>query len=434
MTIHVVQPGETINSIAETYKISVARLIQDNGIISPNNLVTGQTIVIIYPEQTYTVQEGDSLISIADTHGVTLMQLLRNNAYLSDREFIYPGETIVISYNSISNKTKIVTNGYAYPFIDKEILRKTLPLLTYLTIFNYRITADGGIIGDDDTEIIQIAKEYGVAPIMLLTTLTGQGGANLDVAFGILYNPEFQDNHIDNMLSILKTKGYYGINISFQYINTENRLFYESFLNKIMKRLNNEGYLVFVTINPKIVYGENEVSFEKIDYSGIGQAANGIMLLAYEWGYSFGPPTTATSIYNAREFLNYFVTKIPPEKTNIGLSIIGYDWQLPYIIGTSRANALTFDAAVSLAGEVGAVIQFDESSQTPFFTYLDISTGIPIPHVVLFKDARSVDAIIKLVPEYGFSGVGIWNIMNFFSQMWLVINSQYEIEKILPEI
>lgn len=29
------------------------------------------------------------------------------------------------------------------------------------------------------------------------------------------------------------------------------------------------------------------------------------------------------------------------------------------------------------------------------------------------------------------SGVGIWNIMFYFPQMWLVINSQYEIEKVL---
>lgn len=57
MDIHVVQPGETIYSIAEKYSVSATRLIQDNGLIEPNNLVVGQTIVIVYPEQVYTVQE-----------------------------------------------------------------------------------------------------------------------------------------------------------------------------------------------------------------------------------------------------------------------------------------------------------------------------------------------------------------------------------------
>ena len=429
MIIHVVQPGETIYSIAERFGVSAARLIQDNE-LTTDMLVVGQTIVILYPEQTYTVQEGDSLIGIAEAHGLTVTQLLRNNPYLSDRGFIYPGETIVIRYNE--NKSKITTNGYAYPFIDKDTLRKTLPYLTYLSVFNYRATADGGIIDINDTEIIQIAKEYGVAPIMLLSTLTDQGAENIDVAFSILYNEEIQDHHIDSMLDILKSKGYYGINISFQYFNIENQQFYTRFLEKIFNRLNSEGYAVFVTINPRISYNENEV-FERVDYSGIGQAANGLTILSYEWGYSFGPPVPVP-FNRVREFLDYVVTMIPTEKINVGLPVIGYDWQLPYEKGISSATSLNADSAIALAGEVGAIIQYDENSQAPFFMYIDNSSGLPKQHIVWFKDARSIDAIVSLVPEYGFQGVGIWNIMHYFPQLWLVINSQYNIEKIQAEI
>ena len=61
MVIHVVQPGETIFSIAEYYKIPVNRLILENGIINPDNLAVGQTIVIVQPEILYTVQAGDTL-------------------------------------------------------------------------------------------------------------------------------------------------------------------------------------------------------------------------------------------------------------------------------------------------------------------------------------------------------------------------------------
>lgn len=117
MTIHVVQKGETINSIADKYGVSADRLILDNGIKNPSRLVVGDTIVILKPDISYTIQEGDTLGSIADKYEVTIFQLLRSNPYLSDREYIYPGETIVISYeeNIIG---AISTNGYAYPFID----------------------------------------------------------------------------------------------------------------------------------------------------------------------------------------------------------------------------------------------------------------------------------------------------------------------------
>lgn len=133
MIIHIVQPGETISSIANYYGVTAAKLIQDNELEDAANLVPGQTIVIAYPVQVYTVQEGDSLIGIANTYDVSVMQLLRNNPYLSNRESLYPGDIIVISYNN--NKGKITTNGYANTFIDLGILRKTLPFLTYLSIF-----------------------------------------------------------------------------------------------------------------------------------------------------------------------------------------------------------------------------------------------------------------------------------------------------------
>jgi spore germination protein len=52
-------------------------------------------------------------------------------------------------------------------------------------------------------------------------------------------------------------------------------------------------------------------------------------------------------------------------------------------------------------------------------------------YIVRFRDARSVDDYVKLVPEFDFNGIGIWNIAVYFPQMWLVINSQYDIEKII---
>ena len=50
MLIHVVEQGETINSIAEKYNTSAQLIIYNNEIQNPNNLVVGQTIVILFPQ------------------------------------------------------------------------------------------------------------------------------------------------------------------------------------------------------------------------------------------------------------------------------------------------------------------------------------------------------------------------------------------------
>jgi spore germination protein len=431
MLIYIVQPGDTIDSISQRYGVSVAKLIQDNELINPYRLVPGQTILIVSPEQIYIVQEGDTLSSIATAHGITLMQLLRNNPFLSNRDYIYPGETLVISYNNTQGK--ITTIGFTYPYIKEETLRKTLPFLTYLSVFNYRATRAGDIITvDDDSKISQIAIEYGVAPLLMIATISTQGVPDLESAYDILLNEEYQENHIDLLLEMITLKGYSGANIVFSYLNETNQRFYQNFLTRISERFRREGYLLFVTVNPNFASVDNDGSFEKVEYSGFSQAVENIIYLQFVWGAQTGPPAPISSISNIRTFMDYVLTMVPPDNVILGQPMNGYDWALPYVPGKTEAHSLTPNAILSLAIDVEATIQYDEASQTPYFTY-ELGFGSPVQHIVWFINAVSIDALVKLISEYGLDGAGIWNIMIYNSQLWLLINSQYEIVKMLPE-
>jgi len=430
MTIHVVQPGETIYDIAAYYNVSVIRLIEENGVTNPENLVVGQTIVIAYPDQVYIAKEGDTLDSIAREFGVTRMQLLRNNPFLSDGNIIYQGESIIIRYET---QGSVSINAYAYPFIDRKILKKTLPFLTYLTIFNYRTVEGGEIVGSDETEVIQIAKDYAVAPLMSLSTLTYQGIGSIEAVNSVLYDEEVLEFHINNILSILRERGYYGLNISLVNLDQQNRSAYENFMTKLSSRLKAEGYILFITITPRVIITTNEISFERVDYTVLGQVADFLQILSYGWGSSVGPPSATTPAFLTNTLLENAVTMIPPEKLYSGISVIAYNFESPYIIGISRANALTTDAAIELALLTGSIILFEERSQAPYYEYYTLTAGMQVRHTVWFSDARTIDALIKFIPEFGIQGTGIWNIMSYFDQMWLVINSQYGINKVLPE-
>lgn len=431
MNIYVVQPGDTIFSIAGMYGVTAYQLIQDNALENPYELVPGQTIVISYPKQTHTVIEGDSIESILNTYQITFMQLLRNNPFLSERNFLYLGETLIISYNTIGS---LSTMGYIFPFINMNTLRKTLPNLTYLSVLNYRTSEEGEIItSSDDTEIVQTAKDYGVVPLMMITTLTEQGEPNIEIEFSILLSKEYQNQNIDKTLNILKTKGYQGVNIIFNYINTTNYYLYEEFIANVASRLNGEGYMIFVTINPHIDNINGEISFEKVDYSGISQHVNAMVFLRFIWGKNFGPPKPVSSITNLKAFIDYVLTTVEPEKIILGKPIISLNWELPFIQGSSNSNALTLNATISLANDVNTTIQFDEISYTPYFYYYDYNFGIPIQHIVWSIDARSINILNRLVSDHGIYGTGVWNIMVYYRQLWLIINSQYDIIKLLPD-
>jgi spore germination protein len=425
MDIHVVQQGETIYSIAERYGVSVSRLALENEINITDNLVQGQTIVITYPESVYTVKEGDTLESIAQSNNITVMQLVRNNPFLAERDFIIQGETLVISY---SQRGRLTTTGYALPFINRTILRKTLPYLTYLFVYNYRLMANGEVeTFYDDNYIIETSIAYGTLPIMLVTTLSAQGSENVLSAYEILLNEEIQDRLINNILLILRTKGYYGINMTFLYMTETNEKLYNNFTTKISRRIMNEGYLVFATINPETKEMNAEVNINKVDYTEIGSVVRGISFISYVFGTNISPPSPVSSIANLSAFLDYVSTMVPVEKITAGIQMIAYDWEIPYVAGFSKANSLTVVGAVHLARDVSAVIKFDELSQTPYFEYTQENNR----HIVWFVDARTVNSLLNLISEKGYKGPGVWNTMNYYPQLWLVINSQYDVEKLI---
>ena len=139
-----------------------------------------------------------------------------------------------------------------------------------------------------------------------------------------------------------------------------------------------------------------------------------------------GPPMAVAPIDQVERVIRYGVSVIPSKKILMGIPNYGYDWVLPYQPGRP-ASTISNTAAVQLAYKMGAQIQFDEKSQTPFFHYYD-KEGTE--HVVWFEDARSIDAKLRLVSKYNLGGVSYWTINRFFPQNWAVLNSLYTVNKV----
>ena len=432
MIIYVVQDGDTIASIADRFGISEARLLRENGLPNPNKLVTGQTIVITNPQEIYIVKEGDNLSEIASRYGIPLMQLYRNNPYLWEREYIYPGEEIVISYDTIDT---IITNAYAFPYIDSKILTKALPYLTYLSILNYKTLRRGEIESFyDDTDIIKIAKEFGVLPIMLVTSVSVRGERDPEMVYEILLNPEYQVRHAQSMLNVMKEKGYYGVNITITFLNNTNQELYLNYLERVASILNKEGYPVFITIDPNFITDGNNLLFEEVNYTQYNRITKETYIMSFYWGTQYGPPMPVGSVENISLYVDYLKQMMESEKINVGFPVLGYEWALPYIEGFSKGNAISLDGAIELALLMKATIMFDDVSKTPYFEYSINAQNKQSQYIVWFVDARTLAAIIELVINNKLGGMGLWNIMNFYPQLWLMVNSTFEIEKISPEL
>jgi spore germination protein len=230
---------------------------------------------------------------------------------------------------------------------------------------------------------------------------------------------------------VLRKYDFDGLDIDFEFIGAQNAYPYAEFIGRARQKLNRYGYEVFAALAPKTDDSQKGVLYEGHLYREIGEAADAVLLMTYEWGYTFGPAMAVSPIPNVRRVIEYAVTEISPDKIILGVPNYGYDWTLPFVEGESRARSIGNEEALRLAKDRRARIRFDDEQRAPTFNYYDIVNGKPIEHEVWFENARSVYETLELVDEFGLEGIGIWNLMRSFTQMWTVINSTYNIKKIL---
>lgn len=423
MTIHVVQPGETVTSIAAGYGVDPVRLAADNS-VDRDQLAVGQTLVVRFPRRVHAVQPGETLYSIAQSYGVSFRQLWRNNWSLGGSAALQPGQELVISYLDAKIGAALL-NGYAYPFIDGTLLSGQLPYLTGLAPFTYGITADGGLLPLADEALISAARQHGTAPVMHLSTLTESGQFSTERAEAVLSDETMQAELIRQVIETIQAKGFAGLDVDFEYLPGSLSGAYAAFLTRLRQILRPLGRFLWVALAPKTSAGQRGLLYEGHDYAALGRAMDAALLMTYEWGYTYGPPMAVAPLPNVRAVLDYAVTELPPAKILLGVPNYGYDWPLPFVQGQTWAQSISNQRAIELAIQYNIAIQYDETAQAPHFHYTDGSGTV---HEVWFEDARSLEAKLRLISEYGFLGAGIWNIMRPFSQLWLVADSLYDIE------
>lgn len=425
--IHIVQRGDTIWNIARRYGVSMQRIMTDNGLTGRQYLVIGQALIILIPKTIHTVQRGETLYSIAAMYGTTIITLLQKNPNLILNDQLDVGQQLTIRFEGESQE-EISVNGYAYPNINRNILRYSLPFLTDFTIFGYGFTTEGDLIPVDDQELIYLSYQYHTAPILLLSSITEDGNFSGERASQLFNDIQLQNTVIRRLLVVMKEKGYLGLDIDFEYVRPEDGEAFIRFLEHVTDRMHQNGYRVNIDLAPKTSSQQQGLLYEAHDYAAIGAIADTVLLMTYEWGYTYGPPMAVAPLPNVREVVSYAVTQIPREKIMLGIPNYGYDWQLPFEQGITKATSIGNEYAIQIAAKNHASIQFDEVAQSPFFEYRAQDRS---HHIVWFEDVRSIQGKFNLIHEFGLRGGGYWNLMRPFAQNWALLSQTFHVKKLV---
>lgn len=426
MQIHVVRPGQTLFGIAQTYSVSVDRLVEANKIPNPNNLVVGQAIVIPIVGSYYFVQPGDTLSSISKKVDVPYQELARING-LSEQESLSVGYRL---YIPARKKRTAEFNAYVEPRGTtvapalETAAREAAPYLTYLAPFSFQALRDGSLKEPLLNNFPTIAREN---KNVLMMVITNQENDQFSAELGqiILTNTSVQNKFLNNIVTTAKKYGFRDIHFDFEFLRPSDREAYNQFLRKAKDRFKREGWYISTALAPKTSAEQKGGWYEAHDYRAHGEIVDFVIIMTYEWGYSGGPAQAVSPIGPVREVLEYAITEMPANKILMGQNLYGYDWTLPFVQG-SIAKAISPQQAIQIAAANNASIEYDEKAQAPHFTYTDAEGR---QHEVWFEDARSIQAKFDLIKELNLRGMSYWKLGLAFPQNWLLISENFNVRR-----
>lgn len=469
VNIHVVKSGDTIDSLSRQYGVSTNAIVRANGLENPNKLVIGMALIIPPPYLRYTVRAGDNLTAIARRYGTSIQEIMQLN-HLIDPTSIYPGQRLIvpiIAYTiksgdtlpaiarrfgvSVQSITQVNGITSTTPLSPGQTLRipeppkRTIDVnafttvfgqagarevrdvahdLTYVAPFGYRMQRDGSLEAIDDVPTIQAAQNGRIIPIMAITNFSATE-AGTALAHTILSSQALSERILTNTLSVMRAKGYKGLNIDFENVSPEDRENYNRFLQRAVDLLHPAGYFVSSSLAPKMSATQKGLLYEAHDYPAHGRILDFVVPMTYEWGYRFGPPQPISPVNLMRQVIEYAVSVIPRNKILLGFQVYARDWELPHVQG-KQAETFDMQEAIRRAIKYNAVIQYNETAQSPFFRYTDENGK---QHEVWFEDARSAQAKFNLVKEFNLRGVSYWVLGYPFPQNWTLLEDNFIIRK-----
>lgn len=325
-------------------------------------------------------------------------------------------------------KPRIESLGFLEPVDPKRAIsdiNESAQNLTYVGFFSYRVQPNGDLVALNDDAALAAAKRKNAIPMLVITNFAN-GNFQPDIAHRIFTDPKASKRLIQNVIRVMKQKGYRALNVDFEHIYEKDRQLYNGFLATLLPQVKKEGFLVSTALAPKSSDTQAGPWHGAHDYAFHGKITDFVVLMTYEWGWTGGPPMAVSPLPQVQKVVDYAITKIPREKIILGAPLYGYDWTLPYKKGGPPAKRVSPYEAETFANMKSLKIHYHNRDQAPYYYYTDPSGK---KHVVWFENALSAQAKFNLIKQYRLRGIGYWVLGEPFPKNWSLLQENFLIQK-----
>lgn len=282
-------------------------------------------------------------------------------------------------------------------------LKQNLGSINVLMPDWYSLNSDLSIGTNIQDSVDLIAKKSNIAEVPVINNYINDSWDG-NAAHNVM-TPANRGKFINQLLQQVKSKGYAGINIDFENLDSADKNLYSSFIQELSGTFHRNNLLVTVDLPP---------GSSSFDYALLSKSADSIVIMMYDEHYrtsESGPIASYSWFESELKSLN-----IPPDKLVVAIANFGYDW-----IANSKepAQELTYSDVLSLASDGGVQINWDKTTGNPYLRYSD-SAG---QHIVWFLDSSTAYNEMNLALSTSSHNIALWRLGSEDESVWSLLKN-----------
>ncbi|MBP2000193.1 spore germination protein YaaH [Paenibacillus shirakamiensis] len=313
----------------------------------------------------------------------------------------------------MQKNSKIVLDYYTQDEIAYPSLTHNYSYLSQISTDSYTLDAEGEVMGTAPSAAVAFANKKKIQTYAAVSNWQGHDFSP-ELAHQIISVPKVKKATIANLLQVVKSNGFKGINIDFESVAARDRKAFSSFTADVATAMKARGYLTMISVPAKFTDDPSNDWDGAFDFKALGKCADYIQVMTYDQHGPWGEPGPVAGKDWVGEALQYAVSAIPASKVIMGIASYGYDWNVSKHSGTT----VGLKDIPTLVKATHAVPLWDKVSFSMHFDYQDPEGS---DHVVWYENAASIQEKTHDTLTYHIAGVSIWSMgtedQEFFKAM-----------------
>lgn len=313
----------------------------------------------------------------------------------------------VLGYYSNTSLAQGMLSSQASLERDGDLIHILSPLW-YTVNAQGMIQADGG---GPRNEAIDQVKPKGTKIVPVVRNL---GNTN-----GFLASASLQKKAQDNIVNLISSNKYHGIQIWFTGLSAADKSVMTDFTNGLASRLQSINKMLIVSVPVKEDGGKNLAA--AYDFAAIATVADRVVLQGFDSANITTTHGPVSPIAWVKSNVDLAVSSgIPASKLLLGIATYGYEWTKTT---TPAAKSLSVSAAqdyiISQDGNLtGTHYRWDDTFSSPVWDFTD--------RYIYLENAYAAQSKFIYVNDKGLKGAAVWYLGGELPEFWTFLENRFK--------